>query len=56
MFWLFLVSALIIILVLVASVVVINKGYAYKGNKDDIEIDYEAINRRILEETKNKTD
>ncbi|MFN4213688.1 MULTISPECIES: YtzI protein [Exiguobacterium] len=47
--WLFAVSGLIILLVLIASVVVIQKGYAYKDNKDDIVLDYDEINRQILE-------
>ena len=47
--WIFAVSGLIILLVLIASVVVIQKGYAYKDNKDDIVLDYDEINRRILE-------
>ncbi|MCC5893248.1 YtzI protein [Exiguobacterium sp.] len=47
--WLFAVSGLIILLVLIASVVVIQKGYAYKDNKDDIVLDYDEINRQIFE-------
>ncbi|EPE61980.1 hypothetical protein L479_01642 [Exiguobacterium sp. S17] len=47
--WIFAVSGLIILLVLIASVVVIQKGYAYKDNKDDIVLDYDEINRRISE-------
>ena len=52
MAWLFAASGLIILLVLVASIVVIQKGYAYKDNKDDIVLDYDEINRRIEDEQK----
>ncbi|WP_214824099.1 YtzI protein [Exiguobacterium algae] len=54
MAWLFAVSGLIILLVLVASIVVIQKGYAYKDNKDDIVLDYDEINRRIESEQEEK--
>lgn len=54
MAWLFAVSGLIILLVLVASIVVIQKGYAYKDNKDDIILDYDEINRRIEKEQDKK--
>ncbi|ACB60460.1 MULTISPECIES: YtzI protein [Exiguobacterium] len=47
--WLYVVSILIIVFVLVASILVISKGYGYKGNKDDIEIDYDEINRKLSE-------
>lgn len=50
--WLFAVSGLIILLVLIASIVVIQKGYGYKDNKDDIVLDYDEINRRITEQEK----
>ncbi|WP_214701900.1 MULTISPECIES: YtzI protein [unclassified Exiguobacterium] len=57
MAWIFAVSGLIILLVLIASIVVIQKGYAYKDNKDDIVLDYDEINRRIeSEKTQEKTD
>jgi hypothetical protein len=57
MAWIFAVSGLIILLVLIASIVVIQKGYAYKDNKDDIVLDYDAINRRIEDDKKReKTD
>lgn len=52
--WIFAVSGLIILLVLIASVVVIKKGYAYKDNKDDIVLDYDEINRKILENEQNE--
>jgi len=48
--WLYVVSILIIVFVLVASIIVISKGYGYKGNKDDIEIDYDEINRKLRHE------
>lgn len=48
MAWIFAFSALIIGGVLIASIVVIKKGYAYKDNKDDFTVDYDEINRRIL--------
>ncbi len=54
MAWIFVVSGLIILLVLIASVVVIQKGYAYKDNKDDIVLDYDEINRRIEDDKKRK--
>lgn len=47
--WLYVVSILIIVFVLVASIIVISKGYGYKGNQDDIEIDYDEINRKLTE-------
>ena len=57
MAWIFAVSGLIILLVLIASIVVIQKGYAYKDNKDDIVLDYDEINRRIEDDKKKgKTD
>ncbi|MHC9160074.1 MULTISPECIES: YtzI protein [unclassified Exiguobacterium] len=57
MVWIFAVSGLIILLVLIASIVVIQKGYAYKDNKDDIVLDYDEINRRIEDDKKrDKTD
>ncbi|MCA0980533.1 MULTISPECIES: YtzI protein [Exiguobacterium] len=57
MAWIFAVSGLIILLVLIASIVVIQKGYAYKDNKDDIVLDYDEINRRIEDDQKReKTD
>ena len=57
MVWIFAVSGLIILLVLIASIVVIQKGYAYKDNKDDIVLDYDEINRRIEDDKKKgKTD
>ena len=57
MAWIFAVSGLIILLVLIASIVVIQKGYAYKDNKDDIVLDYDEINRRIEDAQKReKTD
>ncbi|WP_214883204.1 MULTISPECIES: YtzI protein [unclassified Exiguobacterium] len=57
MAWIFAVSGLIILLVLIASIVVIQKGYAYKDNKDDIVLDYDEINRRIeSEKAQEKTD
>ncbi|MDA5559539.1 YtzI protein [Exiguobacterium sp. MMG028] len=57
MAWIFAVSGLIILLVLIASIVVIQKGYAYKDNKDDIVLDYDEINRRIEDDQKrDKTD
>ncbi|MBQ6460168.1 MAG: YtzI protein [Exiguobacterium sp.] len=57
MAWIFAVSGLIILLVLIASIVVIQKGYAYKDNKDDIVLDYDEINRRIEDDKKrDKTD
>ncbi|MCM3278910.1 YtzI protein [Exiguobacterium sp. MER 193] len=57
MAWIFAVSGLIILLVLIASIVVIQKGYAYKDNKDDIVLDYDEINRRIEDGKKrDKTD
>ena len=60
MAWIFAVSGLIILLVLIASIVVIQKGYAYKANKDDIVLDYDEINRRIesdsLQEKSDKTE
>ena len=57
MAWIFAVSGLIILLVLIASIVVIQKGYAYKDNKDDIVLDYDEINRRIKDDQKReKTD
>lgn len=57
MAWIFAVSGLIILLVLIASIVVIQKGYAYKDNKDDIVLDYDEINRRIESDQKQeKTD
>lgn len=52
MAWIFAVSGLIILLVLIASIVVIQKGYAYKDNKDDIVLDYDEINRRIEDNQK----
>ncbi|MBR2078218.1 MAG: YtzI protein [Exiguobacterium sp.] len=54
MAWIFAVSGLIILLVLIASVVVIQKGYAYKDNKDDIVLDYDEINRRIEDDKRRK--
>ena len=54
MAWIFVVSGLIILLVLIASVVVIQKGYDYKDNKDDIVLDYDEINRRIEDDKKRK--
>lgn len=54
MAWIFVVSGLIILLVLIASVVVIQKGYAYKDNKDDIVLDYDEINRHIEDDKKRK--
>lgn len=56
MAWIFAVSGLIILLVLIASIVVIQKGYAYKDNKDDIDLDYDEINQRIASEQVNKED
>ncbi|MCT4786903.1 YtzI protein [Exiguobacterium aestuarii] len=55
MAWIFAVSGLIILLVLIASIVVIQKGYAYKDNKDDIVLDYDEINRRIEDDQKKET-
>ncbi|WP_214741014.1 MULTISPECIES: YtzI protein [unclassified Exiguobacterium] len=57
MAWIFAFCGLIILLVLIASIVVIQKGYAYKDNKDDIVLDYDEINRRIENDQKQeKTD